>query len=473
MKQRKFILSQIRSDRIFTVFLLLAGIILPFLLVTYCNYYYVNDVATFRGWAECLAKYSEKIYLACLPVPPNYPVVGLFLSAGTIHAIKLIFDISDSQRIDLIFRYYLAFFDSLNFLLLSYLATLMQFRFPVSIGLLLLIVPSTLAGGAIWGQIDGIFLCFCLLAAIGFFKSWRSSDVESDNIGWKSGLWFLFGTLNLSIFILIKQLAVFSLPFFFLLSLIAGCKLWKFHDRGWSWLVIACGLFGLSFHYLDSKLAVPEQFKNSSLWFVWMGEGSKHAEKISGNGFNIWIFLGRAMNSSSREPFSFLWKHSLGNFDVIPYYAGIFLYAIFMVFLVITGSRMCWLFVQRVSTSQHDRAAAYSIACLCFFLGLSQLGFNVLLTGTHERYLYLGYPFLLIAIAWFFANKIKFSWRSTLFCFFTASAYGFFVLLWTKTPLPGILFPVQRPEFLASIHLFLLVVLLEKWMQIWRWSELK
>lgn len=458
-----------KSSRIFTSFLFIIGITLPFLLVTHVHYYYTNDVATFRGWAECLEKFSRRIYLECLPVPPNYPVVGLFLSAGTIDVIKSVFNVTDGKTIDFIFRHYLAFFDCLNFLLFTWLASLMRFRFPVFIGLILLIVPSTLVGGAIWGQIDGISLSFCLLAAICFFKSWLSNDVNLERSLWKSGLWLLFAALNLSLFILTKQLSAFSLPFFLILSLITGYKFWqRFRYPGLFWIFIASIIFLLFFHYIDTILLVKERFHNSSFWFVWMGGGSKHAEILSGNGFNIWMLLGRDMLSSSHTPFPLLWSGL--KFDAVPYYAGMLLYTILMAFLVITGLRICWRVLKGTGTKQRD-TEGFAIACLCFFLGLSHLGFNVLLTGTHERYLYLGYPFLLIAVTWFYVNRIAFKTRSLIFCFFAASAYGFFVFAWMNAPLPGILFPMRRHEFLASIHLFLLLVLLEKWVQVWRYSE--
>ena len=220
--------NQIKWSQFFTLFLFIVGITLPLLLVNYVHYYYTNDVATFRGWAECMEKFEQQIYLKCLPTPPNYPVVGLFLSAGTIQAIKSVFNVTDSKTIDSIFRYYLVFFDLLNFILFTRLASLMRFRFPIFIGLIILIVPSTLVGGAIWGQIDGISLTFCLLATMVFFKSWLSNDVDSlEQSKWKNLFWLLFATLNLVIFILIKQLSLFSLPLFFILIVVTGYKFWQ------------------------------------------------------------------------------------------------------------------------------------------------------------------------------------------------------------------------------------------------------
>ena len=118
----------------------------------------------------------RKMYQSCKPKPPNYPVTGLALSAGAIHIIESIFNITDRDTSDSIFRYYLAFFDSLNFLLFIWLAKLMRFRFSrfdrsyypnYSIHLGRREV-------AVWAQIDGISLFFCLLSVIGFFKSWVS-----------------------------------------------------------------------------------------------------------------------------------------------------------------------------------------------------------------------------------------------------------------------------------------------------------
>ncbi|MDJ0741854.1 MAG: hypothetical protein QNJ32_00680 [Xenococcaceae cyanobacterium MO_167.B27] len=449
------------NNSICLLFLILLGITLPFLLVTNIDSYFRGDINVFHSWANC---WSHKIYVACQPkIPPNYPVAGLTLSAGLIHTITSIFDITERNTSDMIFRYYLAFFDSLNFLLFIWLASLMRFRFPIIIGFILLIIPSTWVGGAIWGQIDGIALFFCLLSTICFFKSWLTNDIDIESVKvWKSTMWLLLGNLSLSLYILTKQLAIFSLPFFFLLYMITVWKFWKnFHYRGLLWVFLTLFMFIFFFRYIDSLFEVPGQFHNSSYWFVWTGGGSEHGNKISGNGFNIWMFLGRDMWSSSRTPFFTL---KLGNWkdDIAPYQAGIFLYSIFTAFLLFICCKCIWTILnKKIEFGQRDKADVHLIALLCFFHGLSHLGFNVLLTGTHERYLYLGYPFLLIAVTWFYTNKIAFSWQLTISCFFAAFAYGCFVFSMTG-PLPKLLFPLQRHEFLASIHVFLLIFLLER-----------
>jgi len=439
------------------LFLTLFGLTLPFLFLTFIDVYFQKDVETFNAWTSC---WSEKIYIDCkidtehYPYP-NYPAIGLILSAGVFRAISSISGNEDLNTLTSYFRYYLAFFDALNFLLLISLAKLLNFRFPVLIALILLIVPSTWVGGAIWGQIDNISLFFGLFSSICFFKSWSLNKV------WKNGIWLLLGSLNLCLYLLTKQLAIFSIPFFFLLLGITIYKFLKYFNRlGLFWLIGSLIFFILCFRYLDGLFEVPSQFYNSSYLFVWLGGGSSHGDQISGNGFNIWMFLGRDMHSSSSVPF-FTWQ--IGNFkeEMNPHQGGIVLYALCLFFLLFTCLREIYLVVIR----RRETPSVYLIALLCLFHGLSHLAFNVFLTGTHERYLYLGYPFLLITAIWFYVNHIVFSWQSTIFCVFAAIVYGCFVYS-ILAQLPGLLFAFQRHEFLASLHLFLLIVLLDLWVKI-------
>lgn len=199
----------------FSVFLIILGLATPFLLLTSIDYYCEVDIATFNAWANC---WSHDIYITCQTnnkdySHPNYPAMGMLLSAGVIKAISIISGLDDFKALVVIFRYYLALFDALNFLLFVWLASLMQFRFPIMIGLILLITPSTWIGGAIWGQIDNVALFFGLLSSICFFKSWLVNDEQRLQKAWQNGLWLLLGVLCFCIYILTKQLAIF--PYLF------------------------------------------------------------------------------------------------------------------------------------------------------------------------------------------------------------------------------------------------------------------
>ena len=153
------------------VFMCMLGVGLPFLLVTYIKNSWFIDIANFDYWANC---WGENIYLNCPKTKiyysyPNYPAIGMLLSAGAIKAIRSVSGISDVHTLSSIFRYYLAFFDALNFLLYLWLTNLMNFRFPILIAAAIAIIPSTWVGDAVWGQIDNISLFFCLLSSICFF----------------------------------------------------------------------------------------------------------------------------------------------------------------------------------------------------------------------------------------------------------------------------------------------------------------
>lgn len=234
-------------------------------------------------------------------------------------------------------------------------------------------------------------------------------------------------------------------------------------------LLPGCAAFLLLFRYFDTLFSVPRGFHDSSYWFVWAGGGSDHANQISRNGFNLWMLLGRDMESSSHVNFLNFqigrWRDHLS-----PYKAGMILYSLFVAaLLALTVKRLSAAGrADRPALDMTDGAApGLLLALLLLFHGLGHLGFNVLLSGTHERYLYLGYPFLLLAAAWFFSHRRGFGGRLTAFCFLSAAAYGGFVY-GVNAPLSPLLFPLRRHEFLASLHLFLLVVLTDRYLQLLR-----
>lgn len=450
-----------RNNRIFPILFLIFGIALPFLLVNRVSYYFRDDVTDFYLWANC---WPENIYLMCKKIAV-YPVPGVAVSAGFFHAIMSIFRVTDRNTLDSIFRYYLAFFDSCNFFLFIYLASLLKFSLPVLVGLIILIVPSTLIGSSIWGQIDGISLFICLLSIISFFKSWPTIKAGSQSqTAWKSLAWLLFGTLNLSIYLLLKQSAIFSIPFFFFLFLVTSWKFWKsFQYKSLGFLFLSLLLFACLFSYLDTLVRVPAQFGNSSYWFVWQW-GKEQADRIATNGFNFWLLTGRGEWENSHTP---LLTFDVGRkIQVDPYHTGILVYALLIVFWFISGFKSVWQIFKRTMRSGHqDDVDTYLMAFLCFFLGICHLGFNVLLTGTHERYLYTGYPFLLISIVWFCINRIVVSWWLTLLCFFAASAYGCFVFSFIHQ-LYSTISILHKAKVLSLIHFCLLLLLSIVWIKL-------
>ena len=129
-------------------------------------------------------------------------------------------------------------------------------------------------------------------------------------------------------------------------------------------------------------------------------EGSKHGERIAANGFNLWVFLTNNHRTSSLVPF---WN------DVTPYQVGFIGFC-----LAVIGSIYNYL--------RRKLSIYYSLWLIC----MVNLSFNVFLTGTHERYLYYFYPFLLLMA---FLNKNRIFLGITIV---GGVIYGLFVYLGIK-----------------------------------------
>ena len=92
--------------------------------------------------------------------------------------------------------------------------------------------------------------------------------LEVEKLG-ESGIYLLLAILSLSLYILSKQLAIFSFPLFFLLSLITVWKFWhSFRYRGIFLLFLALILFVFSFRYIDSLFEISQKFYDSSYLYV-------------------------------------------------------------------------------------------------------------------------------------------------------------------------------------------------------------
>ncbi len=464
-----------RRPSLGTALLLLAGVALPFALVAlFPNTYHRGDLMAYARWADCLEAFGPRTYLECAAYRPEsplgYPAVGLWLSGGAVQGMRLLAEnvfggTLDAATTDALVRFYLAIFAALDFLLLAWLARLMRFQRPVLAAFLLMLLPWMAVGGVLWGQLDGISLAGALLALIALWQAWRAASQQRAG---PAGLWLLLAALVLAGFVLVKQLNTFALPFFLFLLALTLWSFWRdLGGRGVAVALAALLVALIAFRLLDSRFALPPGAFGSTYWHGW--QVSPHGDVISGNGFNLWILLGRDMWSSSREPFTAL---RLGGWqqELTPYHTGIVLYALLLVFLFVTAFLTVRPLLARGAVARlADDGQAALLALLVLLLGLTQLGFNVLLTGTHERYLFLGYPFLILA-TWWFARRGWMGMGLAVFTLAAAILNGVFVL-GAMQPLPGILFVVYSNAFQASMHLILLVALLDAWLRIVRRSR--
>jgi hypothetical protein len=170
--------------------------------------------------------------------------------------------------------------------------------------------------------------------------------------------------------------------------------------------ILLCTFFVLLPIFLfDLWLNVPSEFYFSHLERVFL-TGSDHMNKISGNGFNIWILLDRDMWSSSEIPFFY-------NFTP----KGIGLKLFILVLLLLTY----FLLINNKNNWKGSFNKNLLISFL-FYLAMINLSFNIFLSGTHERYLFHFYPYILIALLTLQKKD------SIVFCIIASGVYGFFVL---------------------------------------------
>ena len=415
---------------------LFAAVSLPFIIVWKIPVYHLLDYRSFSFWAECWSKDSGKIYLNC---GANYPFVGIVASAGALSTLKTLFEVDGYPQLIHHFQFYLAIFDALNFVLVWRIARALELKYALGIGLLIAALPSSWVGGALWDQIDDVSQFFLLASVLCFLTVTLSN---SDKPRWHSVGCFLLGVFALVSFILTKQLAVFSLPAVVPLALVAGLRLWtsgtKIHGA------IAAGSAVLSgvalFWFLDSRLEVPSIYHGSSYLFAWLGGSTKHAEAISGNGFNIWIFLGRDVWSSSKQPFYCLRDTQ---FCLTSFHSGLMLYGVYLLALSTFYITLILKLLQRGGLRDQTRTR-FILAVLILYIAQANLGFNVLLTGTHERYLYHCFPFLILAACYFAEYTDLISWRSIVF-FPQRRPYTAHLFLWcSSTPLKSIFLEFPR-----------------------------
>jgi hypothetical protein len=400
------------------------------------NFYYQKDFAAFWEWGQLWRSSWRDIYLSCAQC--NYPILGIFSTAGLIGWLAPL----GYEKTVFVFRVFLALVDGINvylvFWLLKKLLVERAFYWAGMVGILL----SSWVGGALWGQIDGLSQFLILI--------WLVWLVRGNTQGWSSKTSFqvflVVGSLLLAALLLFKQLTIFSV--FSLGLLLMGNLI--FFSREWRQVILnsmlALATFLAAIFSFDFFLNLPSPYF-SHLVYVWE-TGSNHSEIISGNGFNLWVFLGRDQWSSARVPLSEQLPF------LTPYGLGMVFFLLFT--LLITGS---WLLFLRRQFQQGETCLNREMLLNgIFFLALVNLGFNIFMTGTHERYLYHFYPYLLVAWLGLANYNRLFTPKILPLLIFGANFYGTFML----QIIPSLDFRLGYwPHWLlGSFHLGLLIYLM-------------
>ena len=425
----------------------LAGLILafPFALVSFEDTYFHDDVLKFSQWGVAHNLSSTRdLYRVCGTC--NYPIAGVLSSGGVIARLQALEPSAPPRAIHMRFRYYLAGVDAAMGLATVLLLVLAGIAAPLAVGTAIFMSPSSWAGTAIWGQIEGVTQLLLLLSAAGLIALLRETDARSQVrsgirrhqaplLLWAAGLCAVAA-------LFMKQLALFSMPALALLWLLGAARLWRAGHRAG---VLAAGALVLILLLrVDFYFNLPGDW-NSHLSYILFGGGSDHGHKIGGNGFNLWVLLGRPQSASSDVAF-------LG--PLTPRYTGLALFLIWnaCAYLAFTY-RLFGAWNGGWSETKQDARGAGIL--LLLLMGLSHLAFNVFMPGTHERHLYHFFPFAIVALVYYYRNGSAPAWLVG-WVGIMGIVYGLFVFL----VLHGRqIFPLSSPVFLAVLHAALLVYL--------------
>lgn len=362
---------QYKNQIVFT-----AGLFFPaFVILIYPTWFQPDDLDAFLGWSREWAKGAQNIYINCMYC--NYPFLGMAFSAGAVDWLG----IRDFDGMMGLFRYYLAFIDLLNVVVLYYLLKTLKVKDAAFWAGLVGLLPSSWIGASYWGQIDNVGQFFIL----AFFLAAAKLNEIPEPKSWRSYLLaFMLGFL-LSCLAMTKQLVFFSM---ISLGSMAVANIMLVSRRWMSTffaLVVLAVSFAAPILLVDAGIRYDPRYL-SHLHYI-LATGSSHGDTISSFGFNIWTFFTSNPFGNSHEPLPVF------GVTLIPYKAGITLFLASILALTIAAVY----FHIREYKKGNDGFTHKHLAFWLVHLALVNLSFNLVLTGTHERYLYHFYPFAIAA----------------------------------------------------------------------------
>ncbi len=294
--------------------------------------------------------------------------------------------ITDFKHIVAPFRYYLAVIDALNVVAAYFIMMRLKVKYaPLWAGLIGLL-PSSWMGTSAWGQIDGVGQLLMMSMFILFL--WFNLSSKVDDLRYY--LFIISAGILMSLAILTKQLILFSLVslgFMTLVNIILYSR--KPAKIILSILVLALAVV-VPVLLIDLVLNLNPPYL-SHLQII-LAIGSRLGDIISSFGFNIWTFLAEDPRGSSHDPIN-IQIGSMSLFSVVPYWTGIFLFLLVNAFFV-------YIYAKYFYRSYVNGVQFFSVENMHLFLlhlALVNLSFNLFLAGTHERYLYHFYPFVIMA----------------------------------------------------------------------------
>lgn len=380
------------------------AIVLPFFaILIYPAYFHPDDMQDFLRWSKAWELNWRNIYLECNIC--TYPFLGTFFSGGIIS----LFDFEKTRHIVRVFHVYLAIIDALNIIAIYFILKELDVEnSPFWAGLIGLL-PSSWIGTSYWGQIDGIgqLIIFILI----FHSIMFNKKAELNNI--KYGVYLIISGILLACLLLTKQLVLFSLV---CLGAMIFTNIFLF-SRGLRSFLISLSIFGISFFlpivFVDLiLLRMPVSYASHIQYTFEVG--SRIGNVISYFGFNVWVLFYKDTLVSSHTPL-----FNLGGLAVSPFLIGIFLFLLInFIFLFFVFGYFYPLYKDGVRFFRKS-----DILLWLFQISFLNLSFNLFLTGTHERYLYHFYPFIIIA----FLGNLRARFKELVILVVGALIYGAFL----------------------------------------------
>lgn len=384
-----------RFEKIVGAVCIVLILLAPVLAVRNIPNYHVADVSKFGEWSltwsqDPGAMYGQGPYV-------NYPMLGLFFSAGLLSSLYTNFEYTEIPDIHNDYRLVLALFDGLCGLCVGLLFALFGLRHAFVHALLLTILPSSWIV-TVFGQIDNATQFFILGAFAGLFAALRLHAAG------RSGPALLAYGLGAGLALnglLVKQLFAVSLPALGLAWIFSTLALLRtgFSRRG----LVAVNLAAVAiFIYPDFVIDRPDGSLSHVLW-IYLGDASDHGKRMASNGFNLWLLWDRAgWDDSSDIP----WLFGLAprRWGLLGWGLSVSL-ALFFFYRNTGGlTETKGGAGKALSLSNPPRARRY-FTHLLILNGVVNLSFNVFMTGTHARHLHHCFPSLLIGLTFFFFSK--------------------------------------------------------------------
>ncbi len=423
--------------------MLVSAILLPFLVIRFFpKLQHTTDLHTFGEWSKAWEKDWHMVYISCESC--NYPFIGTLLSGGLMSSM----DFENTARINNRFRYYLAIVDGINVLAIWFILTRLQVNQASLWAGVIGLLPTSWIGSSVWGQIDGVGQFFILL----FFIVLIFLNTKLTIL--KRYLLLAAAGVLLALMLLTKQLIYFSMG---ALGLILLVNLFRdSHTRKNlvpSMLTVAIA-FIMPILFVDASLQLPAPYI-SHIQYI-LATGSQHGDIISSLGFNIWVFFTDSLLGSSHLP---LQIGSLSLMPLSPYSAGLILFFILNIMLFL-------LFIRNLRSQTMNTQTGFQkgqLISTLFYFSLVNLSFNLALTGTHERYLYHFYPFIIMAClaCLAYVPRLNHTLLASLLAgslFYGSFLYGYLAIILRPLDLVAI-------RSGACIHLLLFIFILYAWIR--------